>query len=283
MTVGQQRKAMKKLNSSPLFVWHKKTEKQKKIATQCETTEKKKKRLLREEFQTLKKRREESIANRSVFLLQKSSEREEEIIRSSGSSLNQNVNLINSDFEKREKDFEFHHIKLGAEIRLREGRPKLNVSKRNKPGCIQVFELDVKNLLQSKTYLELEELKTDIDSQMRSGAAKVVEYWEAVLKHLRFYMAMAFIKEEICLCDAGSRMDVVRALSLEPTLCKEDIINPLATQEQEQGAAAGSHSPQLLHCHDEYEVHDPIEDMAILEQKRITVMKEQESRADVDM
>lgn len=343
---------MKKLNSSSLFVWHKKIEKKKKkIATECETTEKKK-RLLREEFQKLKKKREESIANRSIILLQKSSQREEEeeeIISSSCSSLNQNVNLMNSDLEKREKDFEFHQIKLRAEIRLREGRPKVidkllfiiihhpqhntnfhyieeiieglktlikeefeqlyeqikllieldtpthkryweallvicECQQKEQPrGLHSSIEVDVKNLLQSKTYLELEELQTDIDSQMRSGAAKVVEYWEAVVKHLRFYKAMAFIKEGICLCDAaGRRMNVVRALSLEPTLCKQDINpQPQATQEEEQGAAAGSHSPQLLHCHDEYEVHDPREDKAILERKRIAVMKEQESKADV--
>lgn len=51
------------------------------------------------------------------------------------------------------------------------------------------IEADVKNLLQGKTYKELEVLQSQIESQMQSGTAKVVEYWEAVLKRLHIYKA----------------------------------------------------------------------------------------------
>jgi hypothetical protein len=56
-------------------------------------------------------------------------------------------------------------------------------------GLHSSIEADVKNLLQGKTYTELEALQSQIESQMRSGTAKVVEYWEAVLKRLHIYKA----------------------------------------------------------------------------------------------
>ncbi|KAI3971995.1 hypothetical protein MKX01_030196 [Papaver californicum] len=54
---------------------------------------------------------------------------------------------------------------------------------------------DVKKLLHGKTYKELEVLQTQIGSQMRSGTAKVVEYWEAVVKRLHIFKAKACLKE----------------------------------------------------------------------------------------
>ena len=60
-------------------------------------------------------------------------------------------------------------------------------------GLHSSIEADVENLLQGKTYAELEALQSQIESQMRSGTAKVVEYWEAVLKRLHIYKAKVFI------------------------------------------------------------------------------------------
>lgn len=51
------------------------------------------------------------------------------------------------------------------------------------------IETDVKDLLEGKTFNELESMQRQIESQMRSGTAKVVEYWEAVLKRLQIYKA----------------------------------------------------------------------------------------------
>lgn len=50
-------------------------------------------------------------------------------------------------------------------------------------------EPDVKILLQGKTHAELEAYQVHTESEMRTGTAKVVEYWEAVLKHLHIYKA----------------------------------------------------------------------------------------------
>ena len=56
-------------------------------------------------------------------------------------------------------------------------------------GLHNSVEPDVKKLLQGKTHAELEALQAHIESEMRTGAAKLVEYWETVLKHLRIYKA----------------------------------------------------------------------------------------------
>ncbi|XP_020257548.1 cactin isoform X1 [Asparagus officinalis] len=62
-------------------------------------------------------------------------------------------------------------------------------------GLHSTIEADVKNLLNGKTSTELETLRRQIESQMRSGTAKVVEYWEAILKRLQIYKAKARLKE----------------------------------------------------------------------------------------
>lgn len=56
-------------------------------------------------------------------------------------------------------------------------------------GLHSSIEDDVKSLLQGKTHNELDALQSQIESKMRSGTAKVVEYWEAVLKRLHIYKA----------------------------------------------------------------------------------------------
>ncbi|AEC09301.1 mid region of cactin [Arabidopsis thaliana] len=56
-------------------------------------------------------------------------------------------------------------------------------------------EAGVRELLDGKTHAELVQLQFDIESQLRSGAAKVVEYREAVLKRLNRYKAKACLKK----------------------------------------------------------------------------------------
>ncbi|XP_035819682.1 cactin [Zea mays] len=63
------------------------------------------------------------------------------------------------------------------------------------------IEGDVKSLLDGKTSTELEDMHGQIESQMSSGTAKVVEYWEAILKRLHIYKAKAF-------CDFDSVISV---------------------------------------------------------------------------
>ncbi|BAT96015.1 hypothetical protein VIGAN_08288100 [Vigna angularis var. angularis] len=68
-----------------------------------------------------------------------------------------------------------------ARVRGEEPPPELLAEER---GLHYSVEPDVKRLLQGKTHAELEALQVHIASEMRTGTAKVVEYWEAVLKYL---------------------------------------------------------------------------------------------------
>jgi len=62
------------------------------------------------------------------------------------------------------------------------------------------IEGDVKSLLDGKTSTELEDMQSQIESQMRSGTAKVVEYWEAILKRLHIYKAK--VCHWVCKCQS---------------------------------------------------------------------------------
>ncbi|KAK7826633.1 splicing factor Cactin [Quercus suber] len=164
-------------------------------------------------------------------------------------------------------------------------------------GLHSSIEADVRNLLQGKTYVELEGMQSQIESQMRSGTAKVVEYWEAVLKRLHIYKAKACLKEihakilrkhlerleeplegenelefdhGLELKEDNSDHDVIDAQNFSPELIKEE------TNEDEE--EAGSFSPELLHGDENEEAIDPEEDRAMLERKRTAVVKEQQRR-----
>ncbi|KAF5473637.1 hypothetical protein F2P56_010237, partial [Juglans regia] len=164
-------------------------------------------------------------------------------------------------------------------------------------GLHSSIEADVKSLLEGKTYVELEALQSQIESQMRSGTAKVVEYWEAVLKRLHIYKAKACLKEihakmlrkhlqhleqpledenksesdpDLGLKEDNSEHDVDDAQAFSPEPIKEE------TYEDEQ--EAGSFSPELLHGDENEDAIDPEEDRATLELKRMAVVREQQRR-----
>jgi hypothetical protein len=168
-------------------------------------------------------------------------------------------------------------------------------------GLHSSIETDVKNLLEGKTYAQLEALQSQIESQMRSGTAKVVEYWEAVLKRLEIYKAKACLKEIHVkmlrkylehLERTGVRTEnLERDKSLtpvhedtEPDVADDQVLSPErvyeepAEAEDEEDEDAGSYSPELLHGEEAEEAIDPEEDKAILDQKRITVLAEQQKR-----
>ncbi|XP_021770511.1 cactin-like [Chenopodium quinoa] len=160
-------------------------------------------------------------------------------------------------------------------------------------GLHSSIETDVRNFLEGKSYKELLELQTQIELEMRSGKAKVVEYWEAVVKRLHIYKAKACLKEihakllrkhlhrlERPLQDENLKseeekieeeeieeeVEDVRAFSPEPIIREEA---------QESEAEDGSFSPQLLHSEDTEEAIDPDEDRVMLEKKRLAVTEEQ--------
>ncbi|KAK6942710.1 Cactin, C-terminal [Dillenia turbinata] len=172
-------------------------------------------------------------------------------------------------------------------------------------GLHSSIEADVRNVLQGKTYKELEEMQSSIESQMRNGTAKVVEFWEAVYKRLHIYKAKA------CLREIHSKMLRKHLQRLEQPLedmdniDTEDALKPeevdiehdredteafspalmVSTEdvheeeeEEEEEEEAGSFSPELLHGDDNEEAIDPEDDRAILERKRKAVLEEQQRR-----
>ncbi|QCD97991.1 cactin-like isoform X1 [Vigna unguiculata] len=195
-----------------------------------------------------------------------------------------------------------------AEVRKKDAFDRARVRGEEPPaellaeerGLHSSVEPDVKRLLQGKTRAELEALQVHIESEMRSGTAKVVEYWEAILKHLHIYKAKASLKEihakllrkhlqslerpledEDKLEDANvmtpdeeeDTEDDIKVRSLDESFSPEPI-----REEQEDEDEAGSFSPQLLHGDESEEAIDPEEDRAMLERSRKAVLEEQQRR-----
>ncbi|XP_068340326.1 splicing factor Cactin-like [Pyrus communis] len=157
------------------------------------------------------------------------------------------------------------------------------------------IEADVKNLLEGKTFSELEELQSKIESEMHSGTAKVVEYWEAVLTRLHIFKAKACLKEIHAKMlhkhlerlvkweDGEMNLDRVHDSQPEEEKSEPDVkdaqtFSPEPMEEEIHVAEeeAGSFSPELLHGDENEEVIDPEEDKAILERKRVAVLEEQQ-------
>ncbi|XP_062003857.1 splicing factor Cactin [Rosa rugosa] len=166
-------------------------------------------------------------------------------------------------------------------------------------GMHSSIEADVKNLLEGKTYSQLEALQSEIESQMRSGTAKVVEYWEAVLTRLHIFKAKACLKEIHAKMlhkhlqrlegreDDEEKLDMPDDLQpeeeSEPDANGAETYSPEPVEEEihiaeEEAEEAGSFSPELLHGDENEEVMDPEEDRAILERKRMAVLEEQQRR-----
>ncbi|KDP29219.1 hypothetical protein JCGZ_16608 [Jatropha curcas] len=164
-------------------------------------------------------------------------------------------------------------------------------------GLHSSIETDVRNLLEGKSSSELEALQSQIESQMSSGTAKVVEYWEALLKRLQIYKAKA------CLKEIHAKMLRKHLQRLEPPLEGHDKLEsdqsvrpieedsehdikdaetfspePMPMEETHEAEEAGSFSPELLHGEDDEEAIDPEEDRAMLETKRMAVREEQQKR-----
>ncbi|GER41938.1 cactin [Striga asiatica] len=160
-------------------------------------------------------------------------------------------------------------------------------------GLHSSVEADVRNLLQGKTFGELEALQSQIESQMRSGTAKVVEYWEAILKRLHIYKAKACLKE-IHAKMLRTRLERLETTQSEGENNKDELtveldekdsdqeiegsISPMPLMEAEvsdEEELVGSYSPLQLHG-DENEENaiDPEEDKAILERRRNAVLEE---------
>ncbi|XP_068639890.1 splicing factor Cactin isoform X2 [Aristolochia californica] len=177
-----------------------------------------------------------------------------------------------------------------ARVRGEEPPPELLAEER---GLHSSVEAEVKDLLQRKTHSELETLHSHIDSEMRSGKAKVVEYWEAILKHIHIFKAKACLKEihsnllrkHLQLLEqpmeSEQNLESDEDVKLDEA---EDDAKPCSPEalEDEPGheleEEPGSFSPELFHGDEGEEAVDPEFDRIELERKRVAVLKEQQRR-----
>uniref|UniRef100_A0A7N0TAL9 Splicing factor Cactin n=1 Tax=Kalanchoe fedtschenkoi TaxID=63787 RepID=A0A7N0TAL9_KALFE len=187
-----------------------------------------------------------------------------------------------------------------ARVRGEQPPPELLAEER---GLHSSIEEDVKKHLQGKSYKELEDYQAHIESEMRSGKAKVVEYWEAILKRLHIYKAKACLREihakmlrehlhrleqpfegernlendqDVMPEEPEIEHDADGAQATSP----ETILNEDNAEEEEddEDTEAGSYSPELVHGDDDEDAIDPQEDKAILERKRAAVREEQQRK-----
>lgn len=165
-------------------------------------------------------------------------------------------------------------------------------------GLHSSIEADVKNLLEGKSSKALEELQLQIESQMRSGTAKVVEYWEAVLKRLHIYKAKARLKEihrkllhmhlqrleHPVKIEDHSESDHELKPKEEEISDDEEDARPYSPEpmrydvKDEPEEELGSFSPELMHGDEDEEAIDPEEDRIELERKRGAVLEDQHRR-----
>ncbi|XP_074570248.1 splicing factor Cactin-like [Curcuma longa] len=179
-----------------------------------------------------------------------------------------------------------------ARVRGEQPPPEVLAEER---GLHSSIEADVKNLLEGENSKELELMQQKIESQMRSGTAKVVEYWEAILKHLQIYKAKATLREIHASLlrkhlqhseypaevenqleeheDAKTEEDELQDLEDSKHYSPEHVI-----EDADEPEEAGSFSPQLLQGDEDDEAIDPEEDWAELERKRKAIEMEQQMR-----
>eukprot|EP00252_Welwitschia_mirabilis_P015341 TRINITY_DN3371_c0_g1_i1.p1 TRINITY_DN3371_c0_g1~~TRINITY_DN3371_c0_g1_i1.p1 ORF type:complete len:672 (-),score=177.94 TRINITY_DN3371_c0_g1_i1:244-2259(-) len=196
-----------------------------------------------------------------------------------------------------------------AEARKRDALDRARVRGEQPPselvaeerGLHATIDEEVRSLLEGKTYEELNKLQDQIESQMISGTAKVVEYWEAVLKRLQIFKAKARLREihtNLLRQHMQKLQDSVGSDnyysgqethaepdSKDPEKTIEDIgpyspelvpmVQPAVKEHEEE---PGSFSPELLHDYDGEEGVDPEIDKAELERKRAAVLEEQQRR-----
>ncbi|KAL3743499.1 hypothetical protein ACJRO7_018747 [Eucalyptus globulus] len=149
-------------------------------------------------------------------------------------------------------------------------------------------EADVRDYLHDKTWRELEHMHAGVETRLHSGTAKVVEFWEVMLRRIPIYKAKAFLKE----FHANMLRRHLPHLELPADVVEKietaDVLGP--TQEvvpDDQGSMSpepfprgkmmepeeevGSFSPRLLHSDETQGAVDPEEDRAALERKRMEV------------
>ncbi|KAK3434859.1 hypothetical protein EUGRSUZ_D02277 [Eucalyptus grandis] len=149
-------------------------------------------------------------------------------------------------------------------------------------------EADVRDYLHDKTWRELEHMHAGVETRLHSGTAKVVEFWEVMLRRIPIYKAKAFLKE----FHANMLRRHLPHLELPADVVEKietaDVLGPIQEvvpddegsmspepfprgEMMEPEEEVGSFSPRLLHSDETEGAVDPEEDRAALERKRMEV------------
>ncbi|KAI5660761.1 hypothetical protein M9H77_20084 [Catharanthus roseus] len=165
-----------------------------------------------------------------------------------------------------------------AKARKRDAFDGLFLAQRS--GINSSIEADVMNFLKGKSYSELEDLQSRIESEMQSGEAKVVEFWETLVNRIPVLKAKALLQEihsQILQKEKGKPHLKNSIPDHHQVLVSQE--SALEEEEEEDGdqEEEGSYSPAAVHGGDDYESGiDPQEDKEILEKKRLAVKKQRQ-------
>ena len=153
-----------------------------------------------------------------------------------------------------------------ARVRGERLPPELLAEER---GMHSSIEADVKRLLQGKSYVELEALQSQIEAQMQSGTAKVVEYWESVLIRLHIFKAKvnsvvmllycfrvcdalclinSYFQFQACLKEIHAKLLRKHLQRLEKPLEVGDSERELTPQPDEEDAGSDGKGVEILSC-----------------------------------
>ncbi|KAL5704960.1 hypothetical protein ACHQM5_023316 [Ranunculus cassubicifolius] len=139
------------------------------------------------------------------------------------------------------------------------------------------IESDVENILQGKTCKELERLQSEIESRMRSGSAKVVEFWEVVLKRIPIYKAKATLKEIHAKVLRRHLQNHGYPLEKKEQFENHNECKSLEEDVSDDQVDDRSYSPEPMTDNSE-EAIDPEQDRAELEKRRVSVLQQQQVR-----
>eukprot|EP00898_Chlorokybus_atmophyticus_P007530 jgi/Chlat1/7779/Chrsp66S07246 len=157
------------------------------------------------------------------------------------------------------------------------------------------IDTDVQALLANKTFGELQQLQDQIQTQIRTGEAKEVEYWEAVLKRLAVHKSIAKLKDlhnhllRLHLAQSQQRLQrqplpvaspprqptpepAAEQLVESPPAPEPDVV-PESPPHAGQVAENGAFSPEPVEDFDNEEVVDAEDDLRELQQRRLEVLQ----------
>ncbi|XP_074294011.1 splicing factor Cactin-like [Silene latifolia] len=143
------------------------------------------------------------------------------------------------------------------------------------------IETDVRNFLEGMSHDDLVELQSTIEAGMRSGQAKVVEFWEAVLNGLPLYKAKACLKEIHHAKMLRTHLNRLEHKSVDADSSQSDKDKITEDEIEHEIEEPRTFSPKAITDEETDEkAIDPDFDMLLLEKHRLALLKRKQKRMD---